>query len=251
MKKMFPTMLDCPSDQAIASGIAYWVLAFLVLPGILTLAVIGSQGEPYEIWMEFGYHGINFVVAFCFFFTHLKDSFLTVQIYTKNVLRTAGLCALVIIILRGITLGAFILWENYHLANITLNWLPTIEMSLLFSPVRLLDYQPILGTVYLVFLAPITVSCLLYGCVFAPICNKRPWLAYVVTAALFLLQILLMVFCLHSFDEYIAVFCIYLPIHLIACWSYQKTDTIWTPIGVHMLSNLVLSLECMRQIGVF
>ena len=88
-------------------------------------------------------------------------------------------------------------------------------------------------------MTPLTVSCLLYGCVFAPMCVKKPWLAYVVTIVLALAQKLMIFACFHSYEEQIALFWLQLPMHLIACWSYQKTDTIWTPIAVHMIANLI------------
>ena len=39
-----------------------------------------------------------------------------------------------------------------------------------------------------------------------------------------------------------ANFCVLLPVHLIACLSYQITDTVWAPIAVHSLSNLGASV---------
>ena len=33
-----------------------------------------------------------------------------------------------------------------------------------------------------------------------------------------------------------------LPIHLLACWSYQKTDNVWTPIFSLAATNLLLSI---------
>jgi membrane protease YdiL (CAAX protease family) len=33
-----------------------------------------------------------------------------------------------------------------------------------------------------------------------------------------------------------------LPIHLLACWSYQKTDNVWTPLISLALINLLASV---------
>jgi membrane protease YdiL (CAAX protease family) len=35
---------------------------------------------------------------------------------------------------------------------------------------------------------------------------------------------------------------VHLPIHLLACWSYQKTDNVWTPILSLVTTNLLLSI---------
>ena len=33
-----------------------------------------------------------------------------------------------------------------------------------------------------------------------------------------------------------------LPIHMLSCWAYQKTDTVWAPIVTHMMVNLAASV---------
>ena len=40
----------------------------------------------------------------------------------------------------------------------------------------------------------------------------------------------------------IPLFLLNLPIHLIACWSYQKADTVWAPLATLSIFNLVTSL---------
>ena len=43
-------------------------------------------------------------------------------------------------------------------------------------------------------------------------------------------------------DYKLYVYFLQLPIHLIACWSYHKADTIWAPITCLAIFNLVTSL---------
>jgi membrane protease YdiL (CAAX protease family) len=35
---------------------------------------------------------------------------------------------------------------------------------------------------------------------------------------------------------------VHLPIHLLACWSYQKTDNVWTPLITLAVTNLLTSI---------
>ena len=35
------------------------------------------------------------------------------------------------------------------------------------------------------------------------------------------------------------IYLMQLPIHLLACWSYHKADTIWAPIATHAIVNLL------------
>ena len=43
--------------------------------------------------------------------------------------------------------------------------------------------------------------------------------------------------------EYVVVaFVLQLPMHWIACWTYQKADTVWAPIAALAIFNLGTSL---------
>ena len=39
-------------------------------------------------------------------------------------------------------------------------------------------------------------------------------------------------------EEEMILYFAQLPIHMLACWAYQKTDNIWTPIVLHAVVNL-------------
>lgn len=243
MKKFFPDMLERPENEAVILGLVYWIGAFFLIPAILTFFFLGGRDPDYEIWVVIVYHAINFVVALLTYRTHLKDTFINVQINTKGILSTAAICAVVIVVLR-IVIGEIIwLMGDEFLYSVSFATMPTTEADFLFFPSGILDMQPIWGTICFVIMTPLTVSCLLYGCVFAPICVKKPWVAYVVTIALTFVQKFMIFFCLHSYEEQMAQFWFQLPVHLVACWSYQKTDTIWTPIAVHMIANIVFCLH--------
>ena len=252
MHQMFPMMIDRPSKRAMVSGITYWMFAFLFIPCILTLGVIFSYAPTYELEMEIAYHIVNFVVSLLIFWRYMKANFLNVQIEVKKVCSTIGLCAVVIVILRAGLLQIFTLAGNTELAGILFHYLPTVEMDLFLTPAMLLQQQPVFGAICIVILAPVSISCLLYGCVFAQVCvDHQPWQAYLATTAMFLLQHVAMILAYHSAQEHLTLFALALPVHLIACWSYQKTDTIWTPIGVHMLANLAFTLVYFKGLGIF
>ena len=251
MKKFFPRMMETPGGHALAGGIPYWFLAFLMMPALISLSTIGSRGQSYEIWLEIGYHVCNFVVVLLFFFSYLKDSWLLVQVNTKEVLATAGICAAVITVLK---LAIFVLSEfsrNIPLVNVAFGSLITTEADLLFFSSAVISTQPLWGTLCVVFLVPVTTTCLLYASIFAPVCERRPWLAYAVMTALLLVKHLAMVFCLWSMDEEMTLFLVTLPVHLVACWAYEKTDTVWTPILIHVFSNAAMALLTMVFMGVF
>lgn len=250
MKKYFPTMTESPDGHTLAGSIPYWFFAFFMIPALMSLSTIDSRGQSYEIWLEIGYHVCNFVAVLLFFFRYLKDSFLILQVSTKEILLTAGICAAVICVLK---LAMFVLsqmTQNILFTNAAFGSLLTTEADLLFFSTAVIGEQPIWGTLCTVFLVPVTTTCLLYASVFAPICEHRPWLAYLVMTVLLLVKHLIMVFCLWSLEEEMTIFLITLPVHLVACWAYEKTDAIWTPILIHVFSNAAMALLTMVYMGI-
>lgn len=122
-------------------------------------------------------------MALITFIRYLKDAFLLVQIHTKAVFGTAAICAVMIVVLK---LGIWILsvfCQNMLFAEAAFGTLLTTGADLLYFPTALIGEEPLWGTLCMVMLAPITTSCTPYAPVFAPICIRRPWLAYLVMAS--------------------------------------------------------------------
>lgn len=238
VNKTLPTMLDRPEGRAIGSGFGYWVFAFLVFPFIVALFSQDAGQSLFGDKMDLIYHLINFIVAVAIFLPYLKDSFLGVQLHTKKYLLTVVACAGAIVLLKLILCKLAYFLPSPLWINAAFGCLLTTESDLAFYSVTLLDAQPLLGTLCVVLLTPVTVSCLLYACVFAPVCNNRPWLAYILVVLASLVMHLLKIFGMWSWEQQMANFLVLLPVHLIACLSYHITDTVWAPIAVLSISNL-------------
>jgi len=103
-------------------------------------------------------------------------------------------------------------------------------------------FSPLIGLTCMVLLVPIAISCMYYAPCFAPICANRPWLAYLLMALYLLLPRLINAFSFWYLVEEIPLYLVQLPIHMIACWSYQKADTIWAPICSLAIVNLITGL---------
>lgn len=43
-------------------------------------------------------------------------------------------------------------------------------------------------------------------------------------------------------DQEVLLYLAQLPLHMIACYAYQKADTVWAPIAVHTAANLAYGL---------
>ena len=91
-----------------------------------------------------------------------------------------------------------------------------------------------------VLLAPVTEECLVRGVLFAPLCRRKPWLAYVVTTVLFsLLHIVQHYEAGQALLPYFLTFLEYLPAGLVLGWAYQRTRSVWGPIALHCVINLL------------
>lgn len=251
MNRLFPMMLDQPERRTIVSGLTYWAASFLVIPFFLALFTADIHDKPEWIaYFQVGYHICNFVVVLCCFFPYLKESFLNVQIHGKSFLTVCVIAIGLIAVLRLFTvvLGFFSGSENILIT--AFDALPIVEMDPLFHPSELLFYNPVLGTICMVLLAPLVISCLYYACCFAPLCSNHPVAAYLIVSLALLIPRLLISFIYWDLSYDLLIYIMHLPVHLIACWGYQKTDTIWTPIAVHTASNLITSVFLLFFFGI-
>lgn len=243
MQKNFPTMLDRPETPQVIISVIYCLLAFFSLPFIMLLLMQGSfDNDAVRSGIEIAYHVINFLVAVFVYREYLGESFLNVQIDVKNFLKTVGICVALMFALAWTMFRFFTALGSEMMLTAAMGILPLAEVDLFTLSSWLVLTNPIIGTICLVILAPFTISCLFYSTVFAPICCNRPWLAYLVVALLIAFPRICNGMTYWNPTEELVLYLVQLPMHLMACWSYQKTDTVWAPIAVHASANLLASL---------
>lgn len=242
MKKWFPEMYDRPENGPVAASAIYWPICYFMIPLVtLLFAWIFSSSITAVTAVDLITYLLNFLFYIGLFRTYLADSFLNVQTDVSGFLKT--LIPVTVLILaaelglmyEGVRRG----WTGTFCAY------PISETSMVASTSFLVIANPIFGTLCMTVLTPVTVSCMFYGTVFAPIANSRPVLAYFATAGLMVLPRLLSAWWMDNSTYDWAVYLLQLPVHMLACWSYQKTNTIWAPIFSLAISNfLVCMLLC-------
>ncbi|MBO5657695.1 MAG: hypothetical protein J6R94_05880 [Agathobacter sp.] len=242
MSKIFPSMCNKPEKSHVIILIPCWIWILILFP-IYFLPLIGAgiwEQAVNGTWIEIGYHVANAVVLFLVLSRYLKEEWFMAKLdfgsTLKHVLLTIGLMAGTELILLG-TLHLC----GFNLADI-MEFLPVVEMSISHTPLALLMYNPIFGTIVVSIFAPFSVVALFYCLGFAPICYRKPWLGYVCVAALVLLQAVVDILWRGDGAFVMGGYIVNLPIHLLACWSYQKTDNVWTPIITLGLANLIISI---------
>lgn len=237
MHHRFPTLMERPENGNVFASLIYEVVAFFSLPFLLLLLLQGfDSGSSAVSFIEVTYHAFNFGVALFIYREYLSDTFADIRYNFKRLLQVSSL-NMALIMLHVLVLNALFGFER-GLANLAAyGGLPLTEVELFILPSALVLDQPVLGVICLVFLAPLAISCLYYATVFAPICYTRPVLAYIAMAAFLAFPR----FCNAStYWDPATEWTLYftqLPIHLLACRSYQMTDSIWAPILTHTVVN--------------
>lgn len=238
MHKYFPTLTERPELNNSIAALVYQVVAYYSLPFLLLLLLQGGDAgrDKVEAAVEIAYHVFNFFVALFIFREYLTDASLSLKQDLKRNLTTiwvsVGLIFLVSLVLYNLFAHSFSqLRLSAHGA------LPLTEVELFVLPRDVVLTYPLFGTLCMMFLTPFSIGCLYYGAVFAPVCYTRPILAYFAMA----LFLAFPRYCNGSTfwvpAEQIILYITQLPLHIIACRAYQKSDSIWVPIAIHVIVN--------------
>ena len=241
MNKIFPPMYSKPEKIKIFSLIPCWLWVFVLFPMFMPFLGLGLW-EQWEIsvWLEIGYHVANGIAMLLLISGYLKEEWFMVATdvrhYLKHVALTVGLIAGTELVLFG-TLYP----RGFHIEYM-LECLPVVEMSVSHTPLFLVELEPVFGTIAVSIFTPITICALFYCVGFAPICSKKPWLAYLCIAVITLIPPIIDILWRGDAALVLSGYLVQLPVHLLACWSYQKTDNAWTPMVSLAITNLLASI---------
>lgn len=245
MKRSLPLLFDRPERTMSVAALAYGVLCFWSFPFLMLFSAQGFTDPEALSWFELVYHAFNFGVTVWLFRDYLKDSFLNVQCDVKGIVKITAISVSIMAVYAAALWMLNFVRLPHHFYIAANGALPLVEMELFNLTEYLIQVNPVFGTICVLFLAPVTISCLYYGASFAPFCAERPWLAYIVITVMLAIPRVCNALTFWPPEEELALYLAQLPLHWIACAAYHKADTIWAPIFVHMAANL---LGC---IGIF
>ena len=241
MNKLFPDMTDRPDGRKVFGALAYCLWPYMVLPFffMLFLGVMVDQNSVF--WVEGAYYVINFFAALIILREYLMDSLMLGRFYIKKILSTAAIC-----IVLMLSIGVI----HLQVEQMFYTSLPVADTGLFMSSLQFLLNKPLLGSICAVLLSPLVVTGLFYVVAFCPACYERRWLGYLTVAIWLLVPHLLSAFTFYSDFQYeLPIYLIRLPVHLIACWGYQKSDSVLTPILSLTVVNLVGCLYLLTITG--
>lgn len=241
LNQLFPHMYDSPEHHQALAGLTYGVVPFLVLPFTFMLLIIGVDDVGPYLALEYLFQAINFTAMVAVFRTYLQDSWLSATTYPK---RFWAVCLGAAAVIAAVWIGyvcAFV-WQTHEDAALVVNGaLPMTGIELMLLPGQFVSYGGIPAVLFVVFLGPVITSCLFYATAFAPVCvSGHRFLAYAAVAALTAVPRIITWFTIWGGWKEPQLYLAQLPIHLLACWTYEKTDTIWAPIVTHAIANAII-----------
>lgn len=245
MEKLFPSMHSKPEKIQIFAMIPSWLWVFVLFPMFMPFVGLGIwEQKTMSVWLEIVYHVANGLLTLFLMSSYLKEDWFMVttdfHFYLKHIALTVGLAVIAeTALLCGLYFSGFDI--IYMLEN-----LPVTEMYVSHTPLSLIWLEPRLGPITLSVFAPISICALFYCFGFAPVCYHKPWLAYLCIAVITLIPPVINILWRGEADLVLSGYLVQLPIHLLMCWSYQKTDNVWTPLvslmGVNLLISIVLPM---------
>lgn len=241
MTQLFPKIQNPPGVQHIFRTGSLWFIAFLMFPLLMPAFAQGLWDDlSFTSAMECVYHFIIALLAVFMIKDYLEDSFLEVQLNPKGIFASAGIvCALSFI---WMILCGLIIKILFGYPMLVLEFFPMTQMEVAVSTGILITEQPLFGSLVVILCTPFSLTGLFYITGFGLLCAKRPWAGYLLVSVLLLLPILFDYFWRGDGNYLAATYLLRLPVHLLACWSWQKTDCVWTPIFSVALFNLIPSL---------
>lgn len=104
---------------------------------------------------------------------------------------------------------------------------------------ELVSHNRIITLICTIAIAPMVEETLVRGLVFGSIRRKNRILAYVVSIALFSFMHVWQYLSLHDLSAVVLAAIPYIPASIALAWTYEKANTIWAPIFLHMIINSI------------
>lgn len=245
MSKLFPPMQADRKFSGIVGVALCWVVTFFVVPFyLIPLATDGVWGSlEGTSWVEIIYQVVKAGIVISLLKEYFAEDFFFVKISLKEYIGHAALAVVLMVAAVAAQMVPMVLMGMP--VGYLLNAFPVVDMAATFTPGYLAYVNPIFGTLCLTVFAPVSICGMFYFVGFAPACSKKTWLGYLCVAVVTAIPVLISRIWHWDATLTLDMYLLQLPVHLIACWSYQKTDNIWTPVIALAMLNLLASVANM------
>ena len=206
-------------------GFFYLILQLFAFPYILAYGNTLLPVPLSKSWLNILYFCLNFIFT-CFIFRKLlKRSLVQTGKDTGRFFVT--------------TLAGF---GMYYACNVVLNIvirLVTSDYTNLNDGNLTQQFQDnfAIMAICTALLVPVAEELLYRGLVFGSLCNKKPWMAYTISAILFSVIHIMGYLSKYSAPHLLVAFVQYLPAGFALAWAYHKSRSIFSPILIHATIN--------------
>ena len=221
MKKLSVSL----SKKEVVFGVLYMLAELLVLPTLLTWGN-WLLGNPLSVaQLNFVFFALNFIVITVAYRHFLIQNLKMLLENPWRVLRYAGA-------------GLLLYWVGNFLVSILILQLsPSFTNANDESILQMTQDNLMLMTVGTVFLVPVVEETLFRGVLFGSLYQKNSFWAYVLSTILFSGIHIIGYLGAYTPLELFLSFLQYVPAGLCLAWSYEKADSIWAPILIHIAVN--------------
>ena len=241
MKKWFPEMYEKIGIAHQFCIFAYWICCFVLFPQYMPLLLMGLWDDlVVASWAECIFFAVNAVVVVLILREFLGDSFFMLRMDLKPIFKTLGIAWLLMIPFWciGLLTSAILAGNPLYIFEI----FPMTETTVAIVPGYMVSVIPVVGILCTTLIVPFGICGLFYAPVFAPSCFRKRWLGYLTVSAALLIPTVADILWRGDVGFNMALYLVRLPMHLLACWTYQKTDNMWSPILCVGGWNLVTAL---------
>ena len=210
----------------------FFLLMYLLLLGrLLRLVFVALDWDVYstagQARLNFVYFALNFLCALGIFHRFLWKNLGTVG------RRFWGF-------VQAVILGWVFYQAVSYLVTLGLYWLrPSLQNLNNEYIVKQASREFLRIAVGTVFLAPVTEECLFRGLIFQGLHKKSRVFAYIISTLAFALIHVLGYLGSYGWGDMLLILLQYLPAGVALAWSYEKADSIFAPILIHMLNNAI------------
>lgn len=224
MKKLpFPFELRMSRRQLIF-GLIYLPIHVFILPLFLPLLLLEAGMEDLGT-INLAYYAVSFVLVLGVFFRYLRAEF-------DPFVERLGHCIISFLMALGLD---YLLSLAVNAVVMTVTGGVDNPNDSMIGEIALESGGAIKAAA--IFMAPIVEEVLFRGVIFGGVRQKNRALAYVLSV---------LMFSLYHVWQYVAVsgdlglliyVLQYLPVSIVLAWAYERSGSLWVPIGFHMMIN--------------
>jgi len=214
-------------------GWIYLLVSNFLFPSLIMLVYQWLELPLSEATLNILYAAANFVFVLVIFWRFLLDSGKKALSAPGRTLRYA-LFGFLIYYGLGVLISYIIFWISPSFANV--NDAAIGEMS---------QENYSLMALCVIFLVPVAEEIFYRGLMFQGLQHKNRWLAYLVSIFIFSAVHVFSYIGLYDWLTLLLCFVQYLPAGFAMAWAYEKADTIFAPILIHITINQI-GMSAMR-----